>query len=151
MKKILIVEDNEKSLYLARFILEKGGYEVIEARDGLETLDKTSKETRDLILMDMQLPKLDGYEATKAIRNLECGLRNKIEEGPYSKSEIPGPDLADQDDVMEKEVWEASKSNGISKSTRASRSRPGLGTGRAGRNRKSAIGISLLLLYRLTP
>jgi hypothetical protein len=40
------------------------------------------------------------------------------------QSKIPGPDLADQDDVMEKEVWEASKSNGISKSTRA----------RAGRN-----------------
>jgi CheY-like chemotaxis protein len=46
-----------------------------------------------------------------------------------------GPDLAGQDDVMEKEVWGASKSNGISKSTPASRSRPGLGTGRAGRNR----------------
>jgi len=35
------------------------------------------------------------------------------------QSKIPGPDLADQEDVMEKEVWEASKSNGISKSTRA--------------------------------
>jgi len=88
VKKILIVEDEEKSLYLARFILEKEGYEVIEARDGLEALDKTFEENPDLILMDMQLPKLDGYEATKAIRNLECGLRNKIEEGPYSKSEI---------------------------------------------------------------
>jgi len=91
MKKILIVEDDAKSLYLARFILEKEGYEVIEARDGLEALDKVSRETPDLILMDMQLPKLDGYEATKAIRNLECGLRNKIEKGPYSKSEIQNP------------------------------------------------------------
>ncbi len=75
MKKILIVEDDEKSLYLARFILEKEGYEVIESRDGLEALDNVSKETPDLILMDMQLPKLGGYEATKAIRILECGLR----------------------------------------------------------------------------
>ena len=68
MKKILIVEDDETSLYLARFILEKNGYEVIEARDGLEAFDKTSKETPDLILMDMQLPKLDGYEATRRIK-----------------------------------------------------------------------------------
>lgn len=68
MKKILIVEDDEKNLYLARFILEEEGYEVIEARDGLEALDKVSKETPDLILMDMQLPKLDGYEATRRIK-----------------------------------------------------------------------------------
>jgi CheY-like chemotaxis protein len=68
MKRILIVEDDEKSLYLARFILEKEGYEVIEARDGLEALDNVSKETPDLILMDMQLPKLDGYEVTRQIK-----------------------------------------------------------------------------------
>jgi len=68
VKKILIVEDDEKSLYLAGFVLEKEGYEVIEARDGLEALDKTSEETPDLILMDMQLPKLDGFEATRRIK-----------------------------------------------------------------------------------
>jgi two-component system, cell cycle response regulator DivK len=68
MKKILIVEDDEKSLYLARFILEKQGYEVIEAVDGLEAVDKAFKETPDLILMDLQLPKLDGHEATRRIK-----------------------------------------------------------------------------------
>ncbi len=68
MKKIMIVEDDEKSLYLAKFILEKENYEVIEARDGLEALDKVSRETPDLILMDMQLPRLDGYEATRRIK-----------------------------------------------------------------------------------
>jgi len=68
MKKILIVEDDKKSLYLARFILEKKGYEVIEARDGLEAIDRVSMERPDLILMDMQLPKLDGYEATRRIK-----------------------------------------------------------------------------------
>ncbi|MBW1738846.1 MAG: response regulator [Deltaproteobacteria bacterium] len=68
MKKILIVENDEKSLYLARFILEKEGYEVIEARDGLEALDKISKEIPALILRDMQLPRLDGYEATRRIK-----------------------------------------------------------------------------------
>ena len=68
VKKILIVEDDEKSLYLARFILEKEGYNVIEARDGLEALDKAFEETPALVLMDMQLPKLDGYEATRRIK-----------------------------------------------------------------------------------
>ena len=68
MKKILIVEDDEKSLYLARFILQKQGYEVIEAGDGLEAVDKAFKETPDLILMDLQLPKLDGHEATRRIK-----------------------------------------------------------------------------------
>lgn len=71
MKKILIVEDDEKSLYLARFILEKQGYEVIEAGDGLEAVNKAFKETPDMILMDMQLPKLDGYEATMRIKTDE--------------------------------------------------------------------------------
>jgi len=68
MKTILLVEDDEKSRYLAKFILEKGGYRVLEAEDGLEALAKTRAESPDLILMDMQLPRLDGYEATLRIR-----------------------------------------------------------------------------------
>ena len=68
MKKILIVEDDEKSLYLARFILQEGGFEVIEAGDGIEAVDKAKREAPDLILMDMQLPKLDGYEAVRRIK-----------------------------------------------------------------------------------
>lgn len=68
MKKILIVEDDEKSLYLVKYLLEYKNYKVIEARDGLEALDKADNEMPDLILMDMQLPKLDGYEATRRIK-----------------------------------------------------------------------------------
>ena len=71
MKKILIVEDDEKSLDVARILLKNAGYMVIEAGDGLEALDKASEETPDLILMDMQLPRLDGYEATRRIKSDE--------------------------------------------------------------------------------
>ncbi len=89
MKRILVVEDNDNNLYLIRFILNKSGYEVIEAMEGQTGVELAAKEKPDLILMDIQLPDINGLEATKAIRNAEGGMRNKIEEGPYSKSEIP--------------------------------------------------------------
>lgn len=66
--KILIVEDNEDNLYLLEFLLKKKDYQVIVARDGLEAVKKASIEKPDLILMDIQLPRMNGYEATKEIR-----------------------------------------------------------------------------------
>jgi two-component system, cell cycle response regulator DivK len=67
-KKILVVEDNAANLYLIRFILQKAGYHVIEAVNGEEGLKKAGLELPDLILMDMQLPVMNGYEATAKIK-----------------------------------------------------------------------------------
>lgn len=72
MKKILIVEDNEKNMYLISFILKKNGYEVIEAWTGEESLEIAIKEKPDGILMDIQLPGIDGLETTKRIRKSEA-------------------------------------------------------------------------------
>jgi len=73
MKKVLVVEDNETNMYLMRFILQKAGYEIIEAWDGAAGVESAEKENPDLILMDMQLPVLDGYGAVKKIRAAYSG------------------------------------------------------------------------------
>lgn len=72
MKRILVVDDNETNLYLIRFILEKGGHEVIEARNGLEGVELALQKHPDLVIMDIQLPGIDGHEATRRIRKEEA-------------------------------------------------------------------------------
>ena len=68
MKKILIIEDNEQNLYLATFILEKNGYEVVQARDGQEGIELAGQVHPALILLDIQLPVLDGYAVAQELR-----------------------------------------------------------------------------------
>ncbi len=68
MKRILVVEDNEDNMYLITVLLQKSGFAILEARDGAEGVELAVKEKPDLILMDIGLPVLDGYEATKRIK-----------------------------------------------------------------------------------
>ncbi|MFD2739516.1 response regulator [Sulfitobacter aestuarii] len=66
--KILIVEDNDMNLDMLSRRLIRKGYEIIAARDGQAAIDTALAQRPDLVLMDMSLPVLDGWEATKAIR-----------------------------------------------------------------------------------
>jgi CheY-like chemotaxis protein len=68
-KTVLLVEDNEDNLVVYRTILEHVGYKVIEARDGEEGVSQARKELPDLILMDISIPKMDGWEATQRLKS----------------------------------------------------------------------------------
>ena len=67
-KLILIVEDQEDLRGVLRDLLGGSGYAVIEAQDGQDGVTKAKSERPDLILMDIQMPVLDGYEATRQIK-----------------------------------------------------------------------------------
>ncbi len=65
---ILVIEDNEQNLYLAGFLLKKAGYEVIAVRDGRSGIETAAAVKPDLILLDIQLPVMDGYDVAREIR-----------------------------------------------------------------------------------
>lgn len=68
MSKILIIEDERDIEELLRFFLEDSGYEVAVARDGLEGITAFQKDRYDLILLDIMLPKIDGFAVCELIR-----------------------------------------------------------------------------------
>ena len=65
---ILVIEDNEQNLYLVRFLMEARGHRIVEARDGPEGIATAQTALPDLILLDIQLPQMDGYAVARALR-----------------------------------------------------------------------------------
>ena len=68
MTKILLVEDNEMNRDMLSRRLRRKGYDVVIATDGIESLEKSKSDVPDLILMDMSLPVMDGWEATRQLK-----------------------------------------------------------------------------------
>ncbi len=81
---ILVVEDNETNREVARMTLEQEGHRIILARDGVEALEKMVSEKFDLVLMDMQMPKMDGITACRVIRACERGEVAEVDDGLQS-------------------------------------------------------------------
>jgi len=67
-KRVLVIEDNAENRRILRFLLASGQFEMIEAVTGEDGVAAAEKERPDLILMDIQLPGVDGYEATRRIK-----------------------------------------------------------------------------------
>ena len=66
--KILVIEDNEQNLYLVRYILERNDYEIFAAPDGKSGIELAALVKPDLILLDIQLPVMDGYAVARNLR-----------------------------------------------------------------------------------
>lgn len=70
-RNILLIEDNEQNRYLATFLLEQRGYRITSAPDGPSGVVLAQANTPDLILLDIQLPLMDGYEVARELRTLK--------------------------------------------------------------------------------
>lgn len=67
--RILVIEDNEQNIYLIKFLLTVKGHTVIEALNGEDGIQRAQDSDPDVILLDIQLPGMDGYEIARIIRN----------------------------------------------------------------------------------
>lgn len=67
-KKILLVDDSKTSLFMESMILKKGAYDLVTAMDGVEALDKALSESPDLIVMDVVMPRMTGFEACRELK-----------------------------------------------------------------------------------
>jgi DNA-binding response OmpR family regulator len=71
-KKVLLVDDSETVLMVEKVVLGRGPYDVVTARDGEEALERAVMESPDLILLDVMMPRMNGFEVCKRLRELEA-------------------------------------------------------------------------------
>ncbi len=77
-KKILLVDDSATTLFMEKMLLDGGPFDLIMAKDGQEALDKALAEAPDLILLDVVMPVMDGFEACRALRAEEATSETPI-------------------------------------------------------------------------
>jgi CheY-like chemotaxis protein len=70
-KRILLVDDSKTSLFMEHMILKRGPYEVVTAGDGAEAVEKATALLPDLIVMDVVMPRMDGFQALRRLREQE--------------------------------------------------------------------------------
>ena len=75
---VLLIEDNEQNRYLVTFLLENQGYRVTGAVDGPEGIAAATTQAFDLILLDIQLPSMDGYAVARVLRGKPCLCKTPI-------------------------------------------------------------------------
>jgi two-component system cell cycle response regulator DivK len=71
-RRVLLIEDNEQNRYLTTFLLERNGYTVVTAIDGPQGISVASRSPPDLVLLDIQLPAMDGYTVAAKLREIEA-------------------------------------------------------------------------------
>lgn len=72
-KKILLVDDSTTILMMEKLVLGNGVYDLVTAKNGLEAVERVVSERPDLVLMDVNMPKMDGFEACREIRTKDAG------------------------------------------------------------------------------
>lgn len=68
--KALIIEDNDQNMYMLTFLLERNNYEVMQAFNGIDGVKAAVENSPDVILLDIQLPEMDGYQVAREIRKV---------------------------------------------------------------------------------
>lgn len=70
-QKVLIIEDNEQNMYMVTYLLENNSYEVIQAFNGIDGINKAKETIPDIILLDIQLPEMNGYDIARELKTIE--------------------------------------------------------------------------------
>lgn len=68
--KILVIEDNKQNMYMITYLLESYGYEVLQSFTGMAGINKAKKEKPEVILLDIQLPEMDGYAIARELKKI---------------------------------------------------------------------------------